>query len=70
MMFISLNSDSADARIPVYPQGNKVFLPSETKIFIRLLKYGKLFANDMLCFAYLGVIRHFYLCSHNLQFMI
>ena len=30
-----------DVQIPVYPQGNKVFLPSETEIFIRLLKYGK-----------------------------
>jgi len=30
----------ADAQIPVYPQGSKVFLPSETKIFIRLLKYA------------------------------
>ena len=27
--------------MPVYPQGSKIFLPSETKIFIRLLKYGK-----------------------------
>eukprot|EP00794_Sanderia_malayensis_P003404 gene3404-3894_t len=30
----------SDIQIPVYPQGNKVFLPSETKIFIRLLKYA------------------------------
>jgi len=29
-----------DISIPVYPQGNKVFLPSETEIFIRLLKYA------------------------------
>lgn len=29
-----------DLMIPVYPQGNKVFLPSETEIFIRLLKYA------------------------------
>jgi len=31
----------ADIQIPVYPQGNKVFLPSETETFIRLLKYGE-----------------------------
>ncbi|XP_065666832.1 transformation/transcription domain-associated protein isoform X3 [Hydra vulgaris] len=29
-----------DITISVYPQGNKVFLPSETEIFIRLLKYA------------------------------